>query len=136
MNIAGMTGSRLSYVVVKLEGTVKRETCSFKRGKGIVQKLAEQPAGYMVYFPRGHALRFRDEAALAAYGLDRKPTIINLRGLEDPNSPVGKLISAQDNEARKGAMVNLERQVMQLATARSGPVLMPEQVVQVDDDSV
>jgi len=143
-------GARLAYVVIKIEADVEREIVEWvdpksvkaqnvkgstredrrkvRNRSGLVRKMIKQPGGYMVYFPRGHAVRFRDEDHLAQYGLDQEPDIINMQGLHSKNSPVGKLLRAQDDKARKGAFESLEKQVIQLATARSGPVIMPEQL--------
>lgn len=122
-----MNGTRLSFVVVPLEGTVKRAVTRFVKGEGIVTELVTQQAGYMVYFPRGHAIRLKDERSLAKYGLDRKPSIINMQGLHDPTSPIGKLMTAQDKDEREGAYSDLEDAVIKMATAMTGPRLMPEQ---------
>jgi len=131
---ASVSGTRLAYVVVPIEGTVERSVHRYSKDKGITVEEEKQPGGFMVYFPRGHVIRLRDKKALAQYKLDKKPRIINLQGLNDPNSAIGQLISSQDEAARQGAMVNLERQVIALATAKTGRVLMPEQVRQVEDD--
>lgn len=139
-------GARLSYVVVKVEGEVEREVCEYvspkharskngersRRGRraqsGIVRKKIMQPGGYIVYFPRGHAVRFRDEDHLAQYGLDQEPDIINMQGLHHPKSPIGKLLLSQDSAARKGAMQDMREQVIRLATAKTGPIITPEQL--------
>lgn len=134
-------GTRLAYTVVKLEGTVERDVCEYvtpsnatkkangrKARAGIVFKKITVPAGYLVYFPRGHVIRFRDEDHLAQYGLDKQPNVINMQGLHNPNSPIGKLMLAQDEQGRRGAYENMEQQVIRLATAKTGPVIMPEQV--------
>jgi hypothetical protein len=121
-------GARLSYVVVPLDGVVKREQTIYTRKVGLQKRVVEQPAGYMVYFPQGHALRFRTKAELEAYGLHHEPNIINMSGMHTKNSPVGKMLAAQDDEARKKAYVSLEDQVIKLATAHTGTILMPEQL--------
>jgi hypothetical protein len=67
---AAMTGARLSYVVRELPGTVEREVVTFEEipaGKHkdgsprvtyqMKRVMRKVPAGYMVYFPRGHVLR-------------------------------------------------------------------------------
>ena len=56
------------------------------------------------------------------------PPIINLQGLNDPNSPIGRMLMSQNEDARRGAMESMEKQVIRLATAKTGPVLMPEQI--------
>jgi hypothetical protein len=120
---AMMTGARLSYVVVPQEGTVRRTVHQFKKGGvGIITKSVEEPAGYLVYFPRGHVIRVKDKAMLRHYKLDKEPQIINLQGLYDRNSAVGKLMTAQDDAARRNAMVSLEQQVIKLAEAHSGRI--------------
>lgn len=124
-----MTGTRLAYVVRELEGTVQREITPYdKKSKEITRKIIEQPAGYLIYFPRGHVLRMKSKEELAHYGLNRKPKLINLQGLEDPNSPLGKLMMAQDAEERDNAFIALEEQVVAMATAKTGKIIMPEQV--------
>jgi hypothetical protein len=122
-----MPGGRLSFVAVELEGTLKRETCKYIKGKGLVRKEESVPAGYLVYFPRGHVLRLNEEQ-MKHYGLHRKPRIINMAGLHDPDSPIGKMMAAQNDAERAGAYKNLEQAVMQLAIAKSGPIIMPEMV--------
>lgn len=133
MALLAMNGTRLSFVVRQLEGTVVREITPFVRDKktgmsGIERKQVEQPAGYMVYFPRGHSLRLT-EAQLKVYKLRGRPKLINLQGLDDPNSPLGRLMMAQDADERDLAFESLEKQVIALATAKSGKILMPEQIV-------
>lgn len=129
----GMNGARLAYVVVDLSetvGTVKREVTTWTKRDGLKKKMVEQPAGYLVYFPRGHVIRFADKESLRHYGLDGRPPIVNLQGLNDPNSPIGRMLLGQEEDARRGAMDTLEKQVIRLATAKTGPVLMPEQLEQ------
>lgn len=123
-----MGGTRLAYVVRQLEGKVQREVTTWTKDKGLVQKMVEQPAGFMVYFPRGHVLRFKSVDELKRYQLDQPPQIVNLGGLNDPNSPLGKMLMSQDEGARRGAFESLEQQVIALATAKTGSVLMPEQL--------
>ena len=121
-------GARLSYVVVPLDGVVRRELTRYTREGGLRKQTTEQPAGYMVYFPQGHALRFKTKADLEQYGLHVEPHIINMSGMHTRNSPMGKLMAAQDEESRKKAYVSLEDQVIKLATAHTGSILMPEQL--------
>lgn len=123
-----MNGSRLEFVVVPVAGKVNREVCRLKKGEGIQREGKMVDGGFMVYFPRGHVLRLRNKAELQHYNLDRKPNIINIQGLHDPNSPVGRLLAAQDDGARRGAMESMQAMVIKLATAKTGPMLMPEQL--------
>ncbi len=118
---ANMTGARLAFVVRELEGTVRRQVHKFTKTKGLVTSYVEEPAGYMVYFPRGHAIRLNKEQ-LRHYKLNMAPRIVNLDGLNDPNSPLGKLFLSQDQAIREQAMVNLEEHVIQLAQAKAGRV--------------
>jgi|KBSMisStaDraftv2_1062788.scaffolds.fasta_scaffold231496_2 hypothetical protein len=124
-------GARLAYVVVDLHqsvGTVKRPVTTWTKKDGLKTKMVEEPAGYLVYFPRGHVIRCKDKETLRQYGLDGMPPIINLQGLNDPNSPIGRMLMSQNEDARRGAMESMEKQVIRLATAKTGPVLMPEQI--------
>jgi hypothetical protein len=115
-------GARLSFVVVPQEGTVQRPVQVWKKGSGITEKYIEQPAGYLVYFPRGHVVRIADKKALQHYGLDKEAQIVNLQGLNDPNSPLGKIMMAQDEGSRARAFADLQKQVMQMAQAGSGKI--------------
>jgi hypothetical protein len=140
MMTANMVGARLAFVVRELHGTVKREKCRLvlsKKGGGKQRdqfewkkEMVDEPAGYMVYFPRGHVVRVPTRQLLEHYNLHLKPRIINLDGLTDPNSPLGRVMMAQDNSARAGAMTDMETLVIQMACAKTGPQLMPEQVVE------
>jgi hypothetical protein len=124
-------GARLAYVVVDLHqsvGTVKRPVTTWTKKDGLKTKMVEEPAGYLVYLPRGHVIRCKDKETLRQYGLDGMPPIINLQGLNDPNSPIGRMLMSQNEDARRGAMESMEKQVIRLATAKTGPVLMPEQI--------
>lgn len=121
------TGARLAYVVVKLEGTVKRKQDRYEEGKGLQEVMIEEDAGYLVYFPRGHVVRMKTPADLKHYNLrEGEAPIINMQGLSDPNSPLGRMLSAQDDNARKGAWRSMEDQVIRLATAKTGSMIMPE----------
>lgn len=138
------SGSRLAYVVVRLDGEVERERYQMiekvigKHKDGTKRVMHEmkrikvmEPAGFMVYFPRGHAIRLRTKDDLEGYGIDPKNVpICNLRGLSDPKSAVGKMLTAQDEGTRQAAWTSMEDQVIRLATAKTGPILMPEQMQQ------
>mgnify|MGYP000971123040 FL=1 len=122
MSQAHMVGARLAFVVVPLEGEVTRKINTWTKKAGLGEKYVEQPAGCLVYFPRGHVLRIRDRAQLRLYKLDKPAKIINLEGLNDPNSPIGKMMMSQDEATRRGAFQSLEEQVIRLAEAKSGKV--------------
>ena len=112
-----LKGSRLAYVVVKQEGTVKREKHYWTKD-GIKKKLIDEDAGYLVYFPRGHAIRVRSLARLRHYRLHKEPSIIQLNGLNDPNSPLGKMFMSQDPMLRMASYHELEQMVIDLAEAK------------------
>ena len=122
MSQAYMVGSRLAYVVVPLDGQVTRKVNTWTKKAGITEKYVEQEAGFLVYFPRGHVLRIKDKAQLRHYRLDHAPKVINLEGLNDPNSPIGKMMMSQDEMQRRGAYQSLEEQVIRLAEAKAGKV--------------
>jgi len=134
----------LAFVVIPLKGEVSREVCIMQEkhvGKlkdgsprivhELKKEMRKEPAGFMVYFPRGHAIRVRTQEDLRAYGLDRKPNIISMEGLHDPNSAIGRLLMDQDQKGRDGAYADLQQQVIALATRKTGAVLMPEQITKV-----
>ena len=139
MITAMQDGVRLAYVVRRLEGVVKRMKMKMvlvKKGQGrtpdryeMKRELVDEDAGYMVYFPRGHAMRIPSEDILKFYKLHLKPRVINMQGLSDPNSPLGKMMMAQDEASRHGAMMDMERMVIQLACAKTGPQLLTEQSI-------
>jgi hypothetical protein len=112
-----LNGSRLAYVVVKQEGSVKREKHYWTKD-GIKKKLVDEDAGYLVYFPRGHAIRVKSLAMLRHYQLHKEPKIIELNGLNDPNSPLGKMFLSQDPHLRMASYRELEQMVINLAEAR------------------
>jgi hypothetical protein len=112
-----LNGSRLAYVVVKQEGSVKREKHYWTKD-GIRKKLVDEDAGYLVYFPRGHAIRVKSLAMLRHYQLHKEPKIIELNGLNDPNSPLGKMFLSQDPHLRMASYRELEQMVINLAEAR------------------
>jgi hypothetical protein len=116
--IAGiLNGSRLAFVVVKQEGEVQREKHYWSK-EGIKKKLVPEDAGYLVYFPRGHAIRLKSLAALRHYRLHKEPKIIELQGLNDPNSPLGKMFMSQDPHLRMSSYRELEQMVIDLAGSR------------------
>lgn len=118
MAVSGiLNGSRLAYVVVKQEGSVKREKHYWTKD-GIKKKLVDEDAGYLVYFPRGHALRVKSLAMLRHYQLHKEPKIIQLEGLNDPNSPLGKMFLSQDPHLRMASYRELEQMVINLAESR------------------
>jgi len=112
-----LMGSRLAYVVVKQEGDVKREKHYWTKD-GIKKKLVSEDAGYLVYFPRGHALRIKSLAKLRHYRLHKEPQIIQLDGLNDPNSPLGKMFLSQDQQLRMASYRELEQMVIDLAESK------------------
>ena len=118
MSVSGiLKGSRLAYVVVKQEGSIKREKHYWSKD-GIKKKLVDEDAGYLVYFPRGHAIRVKSLAMLRHYQLHKEPRIIQLEGLNDPNSPLGKMFLSQDPHLRMASYRELEQMVINLAEAR------------------
>lgn len=119
-------GARLAYLVVQLEGTVRRPVSKYDKrgGKGLVTTYVEEPAGYMVYFPRGHVIRLKDRKDLKHYGLSEDAPIINIQGLQDPNSKIGKMLRSQEEAVRRQGYADLEKQVMQLAQATSGHITL------------
>ena len=133
----GMAGGRLAYVSVPLEGTVKRfryvleprEIGVGKNKRTLFDRrkvLQDEPAGFMVYFPRGHCIRVKTAKQLRHYKLDRPPHIIDLAGLVDTNSPLGKLLTSQDEAERRGAFQKLEDKVIRLVRIRAGADTVPE----------
>jgi hypothetical protein len=117
-----VSGSRLAYVVVPLKDEVTRYITRWTRDKGLFDEPAKEPGGNLVYFPRGHVLRLSDKE-LKRYKLNKKPKlVVDMSQMYDPNSPIGKLFLAQSESERANSWKDLEKQVIQLATARTGPI--------------
>jgi hypothetical protein len=55
---------------------------------------------------------------LRHYRLHKEPRIIQLDGLNDPNSPLGKMFLSQDPHLRMASYRELEQMVIDLAQAR------------------
>jgi hypothetical protein len=127
-----LNGSRLAYVVVKQDGSVKREK-HFWTKEGIKKKLVDEDAGYLVYFPRGHAIRVKSLSMLRHYRLHKEPRIIQLEGLNDPNSPLGKMFLSQDPQLRMASYHELEQMVIDLASAR-GKIAVKDLVPKTPDE--
>lgn len=135
MSVQGaMNGTRLSYVVVPQEGTVTRTIHTWHKTKGLQTKNVEEPAGYLVYFPRGHVIRIRSKEELRHYRLHKEPNLINLQGLSDPNSPLGRMMLAQDEAGRRAGMQKLEEQVIKLAEAHSGKIVLVRDVADLETE--
>jgi hypothetical protein len=127
-----LNGSRLAYVVVKQDGMVKREK-HFWTKEGIKKKLVDEDAGYLVYFPRGHAIRVKNLVMLRHYRLHKEPRIIQLEGLNDPNSPLGKMFLSQDPQLRMASYHELEQMVIDLASAR-GKIVVKDVIPKSADE--
>lgn len=128
------SGARLAYLVVEMEGTVRRPVHKWTKAKGLTVVDAEEPAGYLVYCPRGHVVRLKDRKALKQYGVSEEAPIVNIAGLQDPNSKVGKMMRSQDAEVRRKGYADLEKQVQQLAQAKSGVItLIRDPSVELED---
>jgi hypothetical protein len=130
------SSARLAYVVTELKGTVKRPVHFWTKDGGLQMRMEDQPGGFLVFCPRGHVVRLRDQKELEWYGVHRAAPVVNLQGLHSPNSPAGKLLAAQNDEERRAAFLDLKKAVIALATAKTGQVLTPEQVVSIEDEDV
>lgn len=120
-----MSGTRLAYVVVQQEGEVERlYTIWDRKQKKYTREMREEPAGYLVYFPRGHVIRVKDLRTLRHYHLDKDAPIINMDGLADPNTPLGRLMLAQDTDARIRAMDDLKQMVVKMTESVAGRVTL------------
>lgn len=130
-----MSGTRLAYVVVPQEGVVTRQyTIWDKKQKKIVREAREEPAGYLVYMPRGHVIRIRDLKTLRHYKIDPdNAPLINLEGLADPRTPLGKLMLSQDADSRIKAMDELKMQVIRMTESVAGKVTVTDEE-EVDPD--
>ena len=130
-----MSGTRLAYVVVPQDGNVTRiYTLWDKKQKKIVRVPQEEPAGYLVYFPRGHVLRIKDLKTLRHYRIDPvNAPLINIEGLTDPRTPLGRLILSQDEDQRIKAMDELKQQVINMTKAVGGAVTVTEEETLSED---
>jgi hypothetical protein len=118
------SGSRLAYVVVPIKDKVTRNITKWTREKGLHDEPHEEPGGSFVYFPRGHVLRMTDKE-LRRYKLDKRPKlVVDMSQLYDPESSIGKVFLAQSENERASSWKDLERQVIALATVRTGNQLL------------
>lgn len=118
-------GPRLSFYAEKLEGTILRTQYTIEEkvyGKGDKKKVTftrkqhtvEEPAGYMVYFPMGHAIRMGEDE-LRARGFDQQPRIINADGLSH---------ATITEQARQLTMETLIRDLKGFVTHKVGSELL------------
>lgn len=128
-----MSGARLAYVVVEQEGVVRRPVHKMMKGGGGIKVVdVEEPAGFLVYFPRGHVLRIKSQKELAQYNLDKAPRIVNLSGLNDPNSAIGRMMMSDDQVIRREGMADLEKYVIRLAEAKTGRITLTRDVADLE----
>lgn len=119
-----MSGTRLAYVAVPIKEKVVRYITKYEKGKGLYDEPVEEAGGYMVYFPRGHALRLT-EKQLKRYKINKKARVmVDMSQLMDPESTIGKIFMSQSQSDRAESWKDLERQVIQLATAKTGNQLL------------
>lgn len=125
VNPQNTPGARLEYVVVPLEGEVTRKHRKWEPGKGFYDEDVLEPAGFLVFFPKGHNLRLKTLDELEFYGLTNDPRFANMTGLHDPNSAIGKLLTESEPLARQAAYRELEKLTIRLSTAKNKNI-MPE----------
>ena len=107
-----MQGARLPYVVRKIEGKVSVTRYKFNRRDGKIEPYeAEEDAGYLVMFPRGHYLRIRTKEDLIAKGLHRKPKPIADDGT-----------ALHPSQSPEAAFETLEANVADFVRRTSGPI--------------
>lgn len=124
-----MPSARLAYVVRRLEGTVVRKKHKWvpnKSGKGgeLVAHDVEVPAGFMVYFPKGHAIRLTEKQLKDRGFAEPRGGFVSMEGLttKDP------MMVVEDRMMMQMEMRKLENMTIRLAIRRTGPLLMPEQL--------
>lgn len=62
-------------------------------GKGFKYTVVEETIGYMVYFPKGHSIRVRNDAELKRLGFHRPPRITDMTDQIDDDEPSLKALS-------------------------------------------
>jgi hypothetical protein len=75
-------------------------------------------------------------AQLRHYRLHKEPQIIQLEGLNDPNSPLGKMFLSQDPQLRSASYRELEQMVINLASARGKIEVQDFQPRDPDEDDI
>lgn len=100
------------FQVVPLEGTRKKKVYNYetvvekedektggtKKFRRRVEKEVEEPAGYMVYFPKKGSVRL-SEAELKAHKLHRRPGLVDLEtGEKITQQPMYDLAALEDSE--------------------------------------
>lgn len=67
-----------AFSVEILEGTRKRTVCKRDPEKGFRYEDVEEPAGYLVTFPRGHSIRVKDKQELQRLGFTEALPIVDM----------------------------------------------------------
>jgi hypothetical protein len=93
-----------------LDGKVNEVKATYhKDGKGFEYRVEAKPAGYMVFFPRGHSIRVRNTNELKRLGFHKQPGLVDMDS-GDIITPDQEKVSLKEMSARKtkgrGAEIN------------------------------
>ncbi len=117
-----LKGPRLEFVVRKLTGSLMRNVAVFDEAEGkITQVPKEIPAGYMVFLPNGQSYRL-SEKELARRGFNRAPNILGFEQANDTKTAAGRFKLAVNEEQRKKAYGDLEKEVVDVALKKVGTI--------------
>lgn len=117
-------GPRLAYVIRPVKTKRVETTHRFdpKTRKVVAVKAKEATTGgYMVYTPNGSSYRI-SEADMIKGGFDKPPTIINFEMVNDTKTPAGRFKFAIDEESRRKAYLEMEKQVIRACQRRGATV--------------
>lgn len=68
-----------TYEVHPFNGTTTRNVCTIdEKTRQVVCKDEPDSGGYIVYFPKGHSIRVRDDEELAVLGFDKPAKLIDM----------------------------------------------------------
>ena len=123
---------RPEFEVHPLEGVVKRESLKYVRTKDedtgkvhfeLKKALVEEPAGFMVYFARGHSIRVKTVEELGRLGLQRQPGLVDIKTLEMiPGQPVQSLAHLSQARAMASMVPSYKESELEAISAAVEPV--------------
>lgn len=129
-----LIGPRLSFVVRKLPGTIKRTKYkappteeAVKENPALKKDLSNhavevtEDAGYMVYLPNGGAYRL-SASELIKRGYDKEPEFLGYEQANDQKTAMGRYKLARTESARQKAWKEMEDEVVNVCLGRVGKV--------------
>jgi len=91
-----------AYEVHPYSGVTTRNVCRIdKKTRQVVCEEVEDTGGYMVYFPKGHSIRVRDDEELAALGFDKPAKLIDMETGDETGQIAENLLKRSERMTRR-----------------------------------